>query len=175
MFSRLASNEVSNRFRRMHGQLRFGWSGLAVPRDQLHELIASLPPCVIGMEARSGAHHWARLFQASGHTVRLIAPQVRHAVSNDRQARKNDAADAPNHLRAVQRPQMRVPIRTSNSLVTLDGASGATKTSWSSAPPRSTASEACSASSASCCRSGPRPMRRRACSAWRTCPATPAP
>ena len=27
------------------------------------------------MEACSGAHHWARLFQASGHTVRLIAPK----------------------------------------------------------------------------------------------------
>ena len=47
----------------------------AVPRDKLHELIASLPPCVIGMEACSGAHHWARLSQASGHTVRLIAPK----------------------------------------------------------------------------------------------------
>ncbi|TNY03360.1 transposase, partial [Escherichia coli] len=47
----------------------------AVPRDKLHELIASLPPCIIGMEACSGAHHWARLFQASGHTVRLIAPK----------------------------------------------------------------------------------------------------
>ncbi|ENO86443.1 transposase IS116/IS110/IS902 family protein, partial [Thauera linaloolentis 47Lol = DSM 12138] len=26
----------------------------AVPREKLHELIASLPPCVIGMEACSG-------------------------------------------------------------------------------------------------------------------------
>jgi len=38
----------------------------AVVRDKLHELIASLPPCQIGMETCSGAHHWARLFQASG-------------------------------------------------------------------------------------------------------------
>jgi transposase len=38
-------------------------------------LIAALPPCVIGMEACSGAHHWARLFEAAGHTVRLIAPR----------------------------------------------------------------------------------------------------
>ena len=28
----------------------------SVPRVRLHELIASLPPCVIGMEACSGAH-----------------------------------------------------------------------------------------------------------------------
>ena len=33
------------------------------------------PGCVIGMEACSGAHHWARQLQASGFTVKLIAPQ----------------------------------------------------------------------------------------------------
>ena len=33
-----------------------------VPRGKLLELIATLPPCLIGMEARSGAHHWARAF-----------------------------------------------------------------------------------------------------------------
>src|SRR5262245_48470274 len=47
----------------------------SVPRATLHALIASLPPCTIGMEACSGAHHWARLFVALGHTVRLIAPK----------------------------------------------------------------------------------------------------
>jgi transposase len=62
----------------------------AVPRDKLHELIASLPPCVIGMEACSGAHHWARLFQASGHTVRLIAPKF--VVCAQRAAKPSAAA-----------------------------------------------------------------------------------
>lgn len=33
-----------------------------VSRAALPELIASLPPCVIGMEACSGAHYWARLY-----------------------------------------------------------------------------------------------------------------
>lgn len=32
----------------------------AVKRAKLLELTASLPPCLIGMEACSGAHHWAR-------------------------------------------------------------------------------------------------------------------
>ena len=32
------------------------------PRAKLLELIANLPPCLIGMEACSGAHHWAREF-----------------------------------------------------------------------------------------------------------------
>ena len=47
----------------------------SVARDKLLELIASLPPCTVAMEACSGAHHWARLFMALGHTVRLIAPK----------------------------------------------------------------------------------------------------
>ena len=47
----------------------------SVPRAKLHELIASLPPCTVAMEACTGAHHWARLFAALGHTVRLIVPK----------------------------------------------------------------------------------------------------
>jgi transposase len=33
------------------------------------------PGCEIGMEACTGAHHWARELQSRGYTVRLIAPQ----------------------------------------------------------------------------------------------------
>lgn len=47
----------------------------SVPRDQLLETVAKLPPCLIGMEACSGAHHWARRFRTHGHTVRLMAPR----------------------------------------------------------------------------------------------------
>jgi transposase len=46
-----------------------------VARGKLLELIAALPPCLIGMEACSGAHHWAREFQKLGHTARLMAPK----------------------------------------------------------------------------------------------------
>ncbi len=66
----------------------------AVARDKLLELIASLPPCVIGMEACSGAHHWARQFQALGHTVRLIAPKFVTPYRMSGKRGKNDAADA---------------------------------------------------------------------------------
>jgi transposase len=75
----------------------------AVPRDKLHELIASLPPCVIGMEACSGAHHWARLFQAAGHTVRLIAPKFVTPYRMTGKRGKNDAADAAAICEAIQR------------------------------------------------------------------------
>ncbi|MDY0749164.1 IS110 family transposase [Paucibacter sp. R3-3] len=85
----------------------------AVPRGQLHELIASLPPCVIGMEACSGAHHWARLFQGWGHTVRLIAPKFVTPYRMTGKRGKNDAADAAAICEAVQRPHMRfVPIKS---------------------------------------------------------------
>ena len=47
----------------------------SVTRSKLLELIASLPPCLIGMEACSGAHHWAREFAKFGHTPRLMAPK----------------------------------------------------------------------------------------------------
>ncbi|MDH4256311.1 MAG: transposase [Gammaproteobacteria bacterium] len=46
-----------------------------VRRDQLAALVAQWPRCLIGMEACSGAHEWARRFSALGHTVRLMAPK----------------------------------------------------------------------------------------------------
>lgn len=85
----------------------------SVPRAKLLELIAALPACTIGMEACSGAHHWARQFMALGHRVRLIAPKfvVPYRLSGARG--KNDAADAAAICEALQRPQMRfVPIKT---------------------------------------------------------------
>jgi transposase len=84
----------------------------AVAREKLHELIAALPPCVIGMEACSGAHHWARLFPACGHTVRLIAPKFVTPYRMTGKRGKNDAADGAAICEAVQRPHMRfVPIK----------------------------------------------------------------
>ncbi len=62
----------------LHGIDQAGKPALAkpkVPRDQLLAIVAQLPPCLIGLEACSGAHHWARLFQAHGHTVRIMAPK----------------------------------------------------------------------------------------------------
>jgi transposase len=41
---------------------------------------AKQPPCVIGMEAWSSAHHWARELSRPGHHVRLIPPQIRKAL-----------------------------------------------------------------------------------------------
>ena len=84
----------------------------SVPRAKLLELVATLRPCVIGMEACSGAHHWARLFAAHGHTVRLMAPKLVTPYRMSGKRGKNDAADAAAICEAVQRPNMRfVPIK----------------------------------------------------------------
>ena len=78
-----------------------------VARGKLLELIASLPPCLIGMEACSGAHHWARLFAQFGHTIRLMAPKFVIPYRLSGKAGKNDAADAAAICEAVTRPSMR--------------------------------------------------------------------
>jgi transposase len=78
-------------------------------RDQVVVFFANLSPCLIGMEACGGAHHWARKLEALGHTVKLIAPQfVKPYVKSN----KNDVADAEAICEAVSRPTMRfVPIK----------------------------------------------------------------
>lgn len=64
------------------------------------------------MEACPGAHHWARLFTACGHTVRLIAPRFVTPYRMSGRRGKNDAADAAAICEAVQRPHMRfVPVK----------------------------------------------------------------
>jgi transposase len=85
----------------------------SVPRAKLAPLIASLPPCLIGMEACSGAHYWARLFATFGHTVRLMAPKFVAPYRLSGKRGKNDAADASAVCEAVTRANMRfVPIKT---------------------------------------------------------------
>jgi transposase len=42
-------------------------------RNQLLPFIAQCPPCLIGMEACSGAHCWGREFTQLGHKVGIIA------------------------------------------------------------------------------------------------------
>jgi transposase len=79
-------------------------------RAKLCELIAQLPPCLIGMEACSGAHEWARRFIVFGHVVKLMAPKF---VTPYRKSGKNDGNDAEAICEAVARPNMRfVPVKS---------------------------------------------------------------
>ena len=91
-----------------------------VARDKLLELVANLPPCLIGMEACSGAHHWARQFRAYGHTVRLMAPKFVSPYRLSGKRGKNDAADAAAICEAVTRPHMRfVPVKEEHQQIIL--------------------------------------------------------
>ena len=100
----------------VHGVDRGGVVQLRQPkvgRAKLNALIAALPPTVIGMEACSGAHYWAREFQKHGHTVRLMAPKLVTPYRMTGKRGKNDAADAAAICEAMQRPNMRfVPIKS---------------------------------------------------------------
>jgi transposase len=79
-------------------------------RGQMLAFFASLPPCLVGMEACATAHYWARELKALGHEVRLMPPQyVKAYVKRN----KNDAADAEAFCEAVRWPSMRfVPVKT---------------------------------------------------------------
>jgi len=91
-----------------------------VSREQLLPLMAQLPPCVIGMEACSGAHHWARQFRPHGHTIRLMAPKFVTPYRMSGKRGKNDAADAAAICEAVTRPNMRfVPVKEEHQQIIL--------------------------------------------------------
>jgi transposase len=45
-------------------------------RGQLTDFFGNLPACVIGLEATQGAHHWARVLETFGHTLRLVLVPV---------------------------------------------------------------------------------------------------
>ena len=81
-----------------------------VSRAKLASMVAQWPACVIGMEACSGAHEWARRFQGLGHTVRIMAARF---VAPYRKSGKNDGNDAEAICEAVLRPNMRfVPVKS---------------------------------------------------------------
>ena len=103
----------------MHGVDETGKTALIKPsvrREALLELIAKMPPCLIGMEACSGAHHWARQFQevrthGSNHYGKFVAP---YRLSGRKG--KNDAADAQAICEAVQRASDEVvPIKSEDA------------------------------------------------------------
>ncbi len=79
-------------------------------RSQVPGFFERLEPCLIGMEACSGAHHWARELGGLGHEVRLMPPAyVKAYVKRS----KTDAADAEAICEAVTRPTMRfVPVKS---------------------------------------------------------------
>ena len=79
--------------------LRQKWS-----RGQVEARLVNLPPCLIGMEACTGAHHLSRKLQALGHDARLMPAKYVRPYSK---GEKNDYRDAEAIAEAVQRPTMK--------------------------------------------------------------------
>ena len=73
-------------------------------RDQVLAFFATLPRCVVAMEACASAHYWAREIAALGNDTRLIPPAY---VKPFVKRQKNDMADAEAICEAAQRPTMR--------------------------------------------------------------------
>jgi len=106
-----AGVDIAKRLFQVHGVDERGTPMLRkqLKRSQVLSFFANLTPCVIGIEACCGAHHWARQLQKLGHTVKLMAAQfVKPYVKTN----KNDMADAEAICEAVNRPTMRfVPMK----------------------------------------------------------------
>ena len=67
----------------------------AIRRNKLLEFFASLPPCLVGLEASGSAHHRARELIKLGHEARMMPP----AYVKPYIRLKNDAADAARSAR----------------------------------------------------------------------------
>jgi transposase len=86
-------------------------------RKDMVAFFETLAPTVIAIEACGASHHWARLLQSFGHTVKLIPPQL---VKPYVKRGKNDAADAAALCEAMSRPMMRfVPVKTAEQQAAL--------------------------------------------------------
>lgn len=75
-----------------------------IGRSRLLAFFASLPRCLVALEACGGAHHWGRELRGLGFEVRLIPPAY---VKPFVKRQKNDALDAEAICTAVLQPGMR--------------------------------------------------------------------
>jgi transposase len=75
-----------------------------ITRESTVKFTATLPPCVVAMEACCGAHFLGRAFAAQGHAVRLMSPEY---VQPYVKAQKTDDRDAEAIAEAATRPTMR--------------------------------------------------------------------
>jgi len=89
--------------------LRQKWS-----RGQVATRLATMPPCLIGMEACVGAHHLSRKLTSLGHDARLMPAKYVRPYSR---GQKNDFRDTEAIAEAVQRPTIKfVATKTAEQL-----------------------------------------------------------
>ena len=111
--------DTSKHIFQLHGVTAAGEPALRrkLRRKEMVTFFEKLAPTVIAIEASGASHHWARLLQSFGHSVKLIAPQL---VKPYVKRGKNDAADAEALCEASSRPTMRfVPVKTAEQQAAL--------------------------------------------------------
>lgn len=80
-------------------------------RAKFMKFVETAPPCVVGMEACGGAHHWGRRFERRGFIVKLLAPRAVKAYRTG--VHKNDGRDARAVAEAASRSHAKpVPVKS---------------------------------------------------------------
>jgi transposase len=104
--------DLGKRSFHLYGVDEYGRNSLRkrLRRAELGAFFATLPRCLVGIEACPSAHFWARELAKYGHTVKAMAPRfVKPYVKSN----KNDWNDAEAICEAVSRPNMRfVELKT---------------------------------------------------------------
>ena len=89
-------------------------------RDQVLAWFAQVPRCLVGMEACSGAHYWARELMKLGHDARIMDSRFVSPYRRSGRVGKNDRNDAEAICEAVGRPNMGfVPVKGEESQAVL--------------------------------------------------------
>ncbi|ANJ86752.1 hypothetical protein MB84_28890 (plasmid) [Pandoraea oxalativorans] len=86
----------------------------SIKRAQCLENFANRAPCLIGREACSSAHHWARRLMRTRHEVRLMPARFVTArfVKALNIRNKSDAVDAKAIRPVVRQPSKAVAVKT---------------------------------------------------------------
>ena len=100
--------DSSKHYMHVHGADEHGQVVLVkvVRREEFLSWAANVPRCVIGLEACSASHYWARELAKLGHEARLMAAEHVAPYRKSRKG-KNDANDAEAICEAAGRPNMR--------------------------------------------------------------------
>src|SRR5580693_2898328 len=111
--------DTSKRFFQLHGVNTAETVVLRkkLRRKEMVTFFEKLAPVTVAIEACGASHHWARLLQSFGHTVKLLPPQL---VKPYVKRGKSDAADAEALCEAMSRPTMRfVPVKSAEQQAAL--------------------------------------------------------
>src|SRR3974377_1010159 len=78
-------------------------------RGQVLKFFASLPPCLVGLEACASAHYWARELTKLGHEVRLMPSQDGKAYAKRKKNRRENVICVPHRANGESKGVESVP------------------------------------------------------------------